>query len=237
MNIAPKWTELSNEQQLEYLLGGQIKLEEWYIDEAQTRKQEPYSIEEYCRRIRNREVNYYGETDKWLYEALELCPIEALKVAVMGSTQPWYESVVLEFGGKPTTIEYNLPGYNHPEMKEMLIQEYWKNPIQFDVAFSISSFEHDGLGRYGDPLNPHGDLRAMADMKKIIKKDGILFLAVPIGLDKVVWNAHRIYGPVRFPLLINGWQLEGCVGMNDDYLTRDTGQSGAYQPILVLRNI
>ena len=155
----------------------------------------------------------------------------------MGSTQPWYESVVLEFGGTPTTIEYNLPGYNHPEMKELLIQEYWKTPIQFDVAFSISSFEHDGLGRYGDPLNPNGDLRAMAEMKKIVKKDGILFLAVPIGLDKIVWNAHRIYGQIRLPMLIQGWHLEGCVGMNDANLGRDTGQSGTYQPILVLRNV
>ena len=31
----------------------------------------------------------------------------------------------------------------------------------FDVALSISSFDHDGLGRYGDPLEPDNDLRAM----------------------------------------------------------------------------
>jgi len=218
-------------------MGGKAKLEEWYIDEAQTRKQEPYSIEEYRNRIRNRGVNYYGETDKWLYEALDLCPITGLDVAIMGSTQPWYECVVLEFGGKPTTIEYNLPGYNHPEMKEISVTEYWQNPVRFDVALSISSFEHDGLGRYGDPLNPDGDLRAMSEMKKIVKKDGILFLAVPVGLDKVVWNAHRIYGPHRLQMLIQDWKLEGCVGVEDDFISRDTGQSGAYQPILVLRNI
>ncbi len=27
---------------------------------------------------------------------------------------------------------------------------------------SFSSLEHSGLGRYGDQLNPHGDLIAMA---------------------------------------------------------------------------
>jgi SAM-dependent methyltransferase len=234
---SPKWIELSTKQQLEYLMDGKIRLEEWYIDEARTRKQEAYSIDEYRERIRNRGVNYYGDTDKWLYEALVLCPIKGLEIAIMGSTQPWYECVALEFGGKPTTIEYNLPGYNHPEMKEVSVQEYWKTPIQFDVALSISSFEHDGLGRYGDPLNPDGDLRAMAEMKKIVKKDGILFLAVPIGKDKVVWNAHRIYGRVRFPMLIDGWHLEGCVGMDDDLMDRDTGNAGVYQPILVLRNV
>jgi len=233
----PKWTDLSMQHQLEFLLDGKIKLEEWYIDETPNHKQEPYSINEYRGKIRNREINYYGETDKWLYESLDLCPIKGLDVAIMGSIKPWYESMTLEFGGNPTTIEYNLPGYNHPEIKEISVQEYWKNPIQFDAAFSISSFEHDGLGRYGDPINPNGDLRAMAEMKKIIKKDGILFLAVPIGLDKVVWNAHRIYGTLRLSMLIQRWHLEGCVGMNDNFLTRDTGQSGAYQPILVLRNI
>jgi hypothetical protein len=77
----------------------------------------------------------------------------------------------------------------------------------------------------------------MSEMKKILKSGGILFLAVPIGLDKVVWNAHRIYGNVRFPMLTAGWQLEGCVGMEEDFLARDTGNAGVYQPIVVLRNV
>ena len=29
----------------------------------------------------------------------------------------------------------------------MTIAEYDENPMQFDAAISISSFEHDGLGR------------------------------------------------------------------------------------------
>lgn len=32
---------------------------------------------------------------------------------------------------------------------------------QVDFAASYSSWEHDGLGRYGDPLDPWGDLKAM----------------------------------------------------------------------------
>lgn len=30
-----------------------------------------------------------------------------------------------------------------------------------DFAFSFSSWEHDGLGRYGDPIDPWGDVKAM----------------------------------------------------------------------------
>jgi hypothetical protein len=30
-----------------------------------------------------------------------------------------------------------------------------------DFVFSFSSWEHDGLGRYGDPIDPWGDVKAM----------------------------------------------------------------------------
>ncbi len=233
----PRWEELPQQQQLEYLLGGKIKLEDWYIDSTKECQNvyTPEDIEKFRQQIRRREKWYYGETDTWLYETLELCPIKGVEVAIMGSTTPWYEIIVSEFGGKPLTIEYNPPKY--PGFESVSVQDYWKNPRKFDAAISISSFEHDGLGRYGDPLNPSGDLRAMAEMKKVLKPNGILILAVPVGLDKVVWNAHRVYGRVRFPMLINGWHLEGCVGMEDSLLDRDTGNSGGYQPVVVLRNV
>lgn len=232
----PRWHDLTQQQQLEYLLGGKVKQEDWYIDSTKE-SQRTWTVEDIAKmreRVKARQWNYYGETDKWLYETLDLCPIKGVEVAIMGSTEPWYETIVTEFGGKPLSIDYNPP--NYPGYESISVQDYWKNPRQFDVAISISSFEHDGLGRYGDPLNPSGDLRAMAEMKKVLKPNGILILAVPVGLDKVVWNAHRVYGRVRFPMLINGWHLEGCVGMEDSLLDRDTGNSGGYQPIVVLRN-
>ena len=45
----------------------------------------------------------------------------------------------------------------------------------------VHSFDHDGLGRYGDPLNPAGDLVAMETVKRVLKDEGLLFLTVPIG--------------------------------------------------------
>ena len=43
------------------------------------------------------------------------------------------------------------------------------------------SFDHDGLGRYGDPLNPNGDLVAMETVGSVLKEGGLFFLTVPIG--------------------------------------------------------
>jgi hypothetical protein len=53
--------------------------------------------------------------------------------------------------------------------------------------------EHVGLGRYGDPLDPAGDLRAMAELQRVVASGGSLLFAVPVGRPKVVFNAHRIY--------------------------------------------
>lgn len=117
---------------------------------------------------------------------------------------------------------------------EVQIDQIHSNPIKADFAFSISSFEHDGLGRYGDPLDPEGDLRAMRDLHKLMAEEGILFLAVPVGPDCLVWNAHRIYGPLRLPKLLKNWGFLGSYGfMPTTYVfTRSPGY--LCQPVLVL---
>jgi hypothetical protein len=53
--------------------------------------------------------------------------------------------------------------------------------------------EHIGLGRYGDPLDPEGDLKAMAELKRVLAIDGMLLFVVPIGKPVIMFNAHRIY--------------------------------------------
>lgn len=42
------------------------------------------------------------------------------------------------------------------------------------------------LGRYGDPLDPDGDLKAMKLVYSMLKPGGLLFLTVPVGPDVVV---------------------------------------------------
>jgi hypothetical protein len=53
--------------------------------------------------------------------------------------------------------------------------------------------EHVGLGRYGDLLDPDGDLKAMRELKRVLAKEGNLLFVVPVGKPRVMFNAHRIY--------------------------------------------
>ncbi len=173
-------------------------------------------------------------TNHWLFEALEKYPIRGKSVAVIGSNKPWYESVCLYYGGKCTTIEYNRIISKHPDVKTMIPREYDERPTLFESAFSISSFEHDGLGRYGDPLNPRGDLDAMKKTKQMLEPGGHLFLAVPIGQDRLYWNAYRVYGRLRLPFLLAGWKVLDTFGFEERLLDE---KKNRYEPIFVLENI
>jgi hypothetical protein len=133
----------------------------------------------------------------------------------------------------------------------MTVEEFEKENYQYDGAISISSVEHSGLGRYGDPLDPDGDLKSMKFLHGKLKPGALLFLSVPIGKDQILWNAHRVYGRERLPLLIDGFKIIETYGLIDsDYdvdenVRRINGKvphregcnGGAHQPIYVLKRI
>lgn len=54
--------------------------------------------------------------------------------------------------------------------------------------------EHIGLGRYGDDLDYDGDLKAVAELRRVVRAGGDLLIVLPLGRTaRVQFNAHRIY--------------------------------------------
>ena len=53
--------------------------------------------------------------------------------------------------------------------------------------------EHIGLGRYGEDLDPDGDLKSIVELERVLAYGGDLLFVVPIGSPKVIFNLHRIY--------------------------------------------
>lgn len=57
------------------------------------------------------------------------------------------------------------------------------------------ALEHFGLGRYGDKVDSLGFELGLANMAALVKKGGAFYLSVPIGIDRVEFNANRVFDP------------------------------------------
>lgn len=70
-------------------------------------------------------------------------------------------------------------------------------PFEDACVESLSSLcvvEHIGLGRYGDPLDPQGTEKAIAQLKRVLAPEGHLYLSIPVGDQSLVaFNAGRIF--------------------------------------------
>jgi hypothetical protein len=63
----------------------------------------------------------------------------------------------------------------------------------------MHTIEHIGLGRYGDPIDYNGDIKAINELCRVLAPNGILLIVVPVGKEnKIVFNAHRIYESKSF---------------------------------------
>ena len=58
---------------------------------------------------------------------------------------------------------------------------------------ALCSLEHFGLGRYGDPIDPDACFKAFKSIQRVIKKDGCIYIAVPIGSEHLEFDAHRVF--------------------------------------------
>jgi hypothetical protein len=61
------------------------------------------------------------------------------------------------------------------------------------IPSCLHALEHFGLGRYRDPVNFNGFLKGLGNIKKILKTEGKFYLSVPIGPQRIEFNAHRVF--------------------------------------------
>jgi hypothetical protein len=60
---------------------------------------------------------------------------------------------------------------------------------------SLHVAEHFGLGRYSDPIDPEACFSFMSALERVLAPEGILYFSVPVGRERVEFNAHRIFSP------------------------------------------
>lgn len=62
-----------------------------------------------------------------------------------------------------------------------------------DSISSLHAIEHFGLGRYGDRVDYYGYLKGLDNIYVTLKTGGIFYFSVPIGKQRIEFNAHRIF--------------------------------------------
>lgn len=62
-----------------------------------------------------------------------------------------------------------------------------------DSLSCLHALEHFGLGRYGDPVNYDGYILGLNNLYRILKAGGKLYFSVPIGPQRIEFNAHRVF--------------------------------------------
>ena len=167
---------------------------------------------------------------------LDKYDVKNKKVAIIGSENPWIEAIVYNYGCREiTTVEYNKPHIEHENFKVISYDEFKNSDYKFDMILSYSSIEHSGLGRYGDDIDPNGDMDTMNTVHEHLNNDGFIGLGIPIGKDTLLWNANRIYGRYRLPILLKQFNIIEWYGGDETCLDIEPMCGGAftYQPILL----
>lgn len=71
------------------------------------------------------------------------------------------------------------------------LRQFEDNSIESLSA--LCSLEHFGLGRYGDSIDPEACFKCFEAIQDKLKAGGQLYLSVPIGKERLEFNAHRVF--------------------------------------------
>lgn len=220
-SAAPR--EIPEELMNGYTMANRIGVKWLYFNEqflGQTHSKPVWTVENVDKLIslakRGQLEGTYGTNDtNSLRDGLLHTPgIKNGRVLVIGSRNPWVEACVLEAGAREIlTLEYGEIISKHPQLKTMVPLEFRKSFLDntlgvFDAVVTFSSVEHSGLGRFGDMLNPWGDIITIARAWCVTKDNGSLTIGVPYDYDNeyLRFNADRFYGKVRYPYLTTNWK-------------------------------
>lgn len=126
------------------------------------------------------------------------------------------------FDIRPLTAQ--IPGVSFRQA-DFMSHDKASTPANYcDSISCLHALEHFGLGRYGDPLDPLGHEIGLKNMSGLLKPNGIFYLAVPLGVERVEFNANRVFSPHT---IIN---LASKSGLQFEHLI--TIDSNGFSPII-----
>jgi len=84
-----------------------------------------------------------------------------------------------------------------------------------DSVSCLHALEHFGLGRYGDTVDYEGYLKGLANLTDVLATGGKLYLSVPIGPQRIEFNAHRVFSVGYLLSLVSAFRIEAFSYVDD----------------------
>lgn len=164
---------------------------------------------------------HYPFAGKMIKESIEFLSLNKdSKVLVAGSVSPWIECICLNYGFKSIiTSDYQIKKIEDPRIK--FVHAHDISNYKFDLIVSFSSIEHDGLGRYGDPINPYGPFNATDEFYRSLSCNGKLICGVPVFTTDnqhpsvIQGNFHIIFSQKSINKLFRQFTLLKTIYMPD----------------------
>lgn len=95
-----------------------------------------------------------------------------------------------------------------------------------DSLSCLHALEHFGLGRYGDVIDYEGHLKGFRNLVSLLKVGGKFYFSVPIGPQRVEFNAHRVFD-LRYLM----WLFEKQFCVDAFSYVDDDGNLHQYAPV------
>jgi SAM-dependent methyltransferase len=150
---------------------------------------------------------HYFHADLWAARRVHQGNFE--KLVDVGSRIDGYVAHVLSFRSIEVfdvrKLESSEPGL---VFRQVDLGDIERVPESYaDCVSCLHALEHFGLGRYGDDFNLDGWLTGLRCLARMLKPGGTLLLAVPIGWQRIEFDAHRIFDPASVVAAASGLGL------------------------------
>lgn len=119
------------------------------------------------------------------------------------------EGVILDVGCTGSFLCYELsargretfgidprPFKRKPPKLHFLLADVCNAPFReetFDTIVAVSTIEHVGIGFYNDPTYDRGDVLALGELTRILKREGKILLTTPLVRKYAKYRGGRLY--------------------------------------------
>ncbi|OGS39275.1 MAG: hypothetical protein A2551_04740 [Elusimicrobia bacterium RIFOXYD2_FULL_34_30] len=149
--------------------------------------------------------SHMAELAQFNFASNELFALKPKNILDIGSHLSWLSGVGSHYNLKTIDIRKKDIVLNAEESFIGRAEKLPFNNESIECITSLCSIEHFGLGSYGDEIDPYGDVKAIAEIERVLKRDGSFIFSTTLTRNKsyIVFNTHRVYSVQDIRKMLN----------------------------------